>query len=552
MKTVRIEEFRGHAGEEVLVRGWIHNKRSSGQAAVPDRPRRVGLRAGGRLEEGGPARGLGRAREGGAGVLDRAHGARCGRTSARPGGYEVDVTSATVLQAVHDYPITPKDHGTAFLMENRHLWLRSTRQHAIARVRHTVVKAVRDYLDDQGYILVDTPIFTPAACEGTTTLFGVPYFDEGTAYLTQSGQLYNEATAAAHGKVYCFGPTFRAEKSKTRRHLTEFWMVEPEIAFAHLDDAVALAEGLVCYVVAQALEKRREELKVLERDTAKLESVKAPFPRLHYDDAMKLLHAKGSETPMGSDFGGTDETVIAGEYDRPVVVHRFPSAIKAFYMAPDPEAPEYSLSADILAPEGYGEIVGGGERLADHELLLQRIREHELPEEAFRVVPRPAASTGASRTRASAWASSAWSPGSAASTTCARRSPSRGCCTGSILDVGGAAPHPPRPARFAGVNPAALAARCPSPLRRARATPPARFAGVNPAALAARCLSPLRRARATPPARFAGVNPAALAARCPWPLRRARATPPARFAGVNPATLAAAAAGGGGARACRC
>ena len=301
-----------------------------------------------------------------------------------PGGYEVDVTSATVLQSVHDYPITPKDHGTAFLMENRHLWLRSTRQHAIARVRHTVVKAVRDYLDDQGYILADTPIFTPAACEGTTTLFGVPYFDEGTAYLTQSGQLYNEATAAAHGKVYCFGPTFRAEKSKTRRHLTEFWMVEPEIAFAHLDDAVALAEGLVCYVVAQALEKRKEELKVLERDTAKLESVKAPFPRLHYEDAMKLLHAKGSETPMGSDFGGTDETVIAGEYDRPVVVHRFPSAIKAFYMAPDPEEPEYSLSADILAPEGYGEIVGGGERLADHELLLKRIREHNLPEEAFR------------------------------------------------------------------------------------------------------------------------------------------------------------------------
>ena len=231
---------------------------------------------------------------------------------------------------------------------------------------------------------MDTPIFTPAACEGTTTLFGVPYFDEGTAYLTQSGQLYNEATAAAHGKVYCFGPTFRAEKSKTRRHLTEFWMVEPEIAFAHLDDAMALAEGLVSSVVAQALDKRKEDLKVLERDAAKLENVKPPFPRLHYDDAMKLLHAKGSATPMGSDFGGTDETIIAEEYDRPVVVHRFPSAIKAFYMAPDPERPEYSLSADILAPEGYGEIVGGGERLADHDLLVKRIREHNLPEEAFR------------------------------------------------------------------------------------------------------------------------------------------------------------------------
>ncbi len=268
-------------------------------------------------------------------------------------------------------------------MENRHLWLRSTRQHAIARVRHTVIKAIRDYLDDQGYILADTPIFTPAACEGTTTLFGVPYFDEGTAYLTQSGQLYNEATAAAHGKVYCFGPTFRAEKSKTRRHLTEFWMVEPEIAFADLEDAVDLAEGLVCAVVEQCLDKRAEELKVLERDTTTLENVKRPFPRLHYDDAIKLIQEKGSETQWGSDFGGTDETVIAEAHERPVVVHRFPAATKAFYMASDPERPELSLSADILAPEGYGEIVGGGERLADHDTLLQKIKEHGLPQESF-------------------------------------------------------------------------------------------------------------------------------------------------------------------------
>jgi asparaginyl-tRNA synthetase len=271
----------------------------------------------------------------------------------------MEATGLTLLYPSQDYPITPKDHGTAFLMENRHLWLRSQRQHAIIRVRHAVVKACRDYLDDSGFTLVDTPIFTPAACEGTSTLFGVPYFDEGTAYLTQSGQLYSEATAAAHGKVYCFGPTFRAEKSKTRRHLTEFWMVEPEIAFAHLDDAVALAEGLVCRVIARVLETRKEELK-------------------------KLIAAKGSKTEWGSDFGGTDETVIAEAYERPVVVHRFPSAIKAFYMAPDPERPELSLSADILAPEGYGEIVGGGERLADGDLLLQRIREHKLPEEAFR------------------------------------------------------------------------------------------------------------------------------------------------------------------------
>ena len=383
MKTVRIEEFGAHVGETVRVCGWIHNKRSSGklqflilrdgsgyaQAVVSKK--QVAPEAWDALEAAGQESSLA--------VTGTV------RADARaPGGFEVDVAGVELLQAVHDYPITPKEHGTAFLMEHRHLWLRSTRQHAIARVRHSVVKAVRDYLDGQGYILVDTPIFTPAACEGTSTLFGVPYFDEGTAYLTQSGQLYSEATAAAHGRVYCFGPTVRAEKSKTRRHLTEFWMVEPEIAFAHLDDAVALAEGLVCYVVEQVLSARKAELAVLERDTSKLEAVKAPFPRLHYRDAMKLLHEKGSETPLGSDFGGTDETVIAGAYDRPVVVHRFPSAIKAFYMAPDPDDPEYSLSADILAPEGYGEIVGGGERLADYDLLLKRIHEHGLPEESFR------------------------------------------------------------------------------------------------------------------------------------------------------------------------
>jgi asparaginyl-tRNA synthetase len=382
MDTVSIGEFRHHVDEEVLVRGWLHNKRSSGklrflivrdgsgyaQAVVSKKA--VAPEAWEAIDGAGQESSLelkGRVRQ----------------DARAPGGYEIDVTTIHVLDSVHDYPITPKEHGTAFLMENRHLWLRSTRQHAIARVRHTLIKATRDYLDDQGYILVDTPIFTPAACEGTTTLFGVPYFDEGTAYLTQSGQLYNEATAAAHGKVYCFGPTFRAEKSKTRRHLTEFWMVEPEIAFAHLDDAVELAEGLVCAVVEQVLEKRGDDLEVLERDASNLSKVKKPFPRLHYDDAIKLIQGKGSETQWGSDFGGTDETVIAEAYDRPVVVHRFPSQTKAFYMAPDPERPELSLSADILAPEGYGEIVGGGERLADHALLLKRIREHDLPEEAF-------------------------------------------------------------------------------------------------------------------------------------------------------------------------
>jgi asparaginyl-tRNA synthetase len=383
MNTVRIVDFGSHVGEEVRVQGWLHNKRSSGKlqflivrdgsgfaqavmakAAVPPDAWAAGEAMGqeSSLELAGKVKADARA----------------------PGGYEVDVTGLSVLHATHDYPITPKEHGTAFLMEHRHLWLRSQRQHAVIRVRHAVVKAVRDFLDDSGFTLVDTPIFTPAACEGTTTLFGVPYFDEGTAYLTQSGQLYNEANAAAHGKVYCFGPTFRAEKSKTRRHLTEFWMVEPEMAFAHLQDAVTVAQDLICSVVQRVLETRKEELKTLERDVSKLEKVQAPFPWLHYDDAIKLIQAKGSETQWGSDFGGTDETVIAESYDRPVVVHRFPSAIKAFYMEPDPQRPELSLSADILAPEGYGEIVGGGERMSSSDHLLRRIHEHQLPEEAFR------------------------------------------------------------------------------------------------------------------------------------------------------------------------
>jgi asparaginyl-tRNA synthetase len=382
-RIVRISDFKSHVGQEIRLQGWLHNKRSSGKlqflivrdgsgfaqavmakAAVPE----VAWAAAEAMGQESSLELTGRVKE----------------DKRAPGGFEVDVTGLRAVQIAHDYPITPKEHGTAFLMENRHLWLRSPRQHAVIRVRHAVVKGVRDYLDDQGFTLVDTPIFTPAACEGTTTLFGVPYFDEGTAYLTQSGQLYNEANAAAHGKVYCFGPTFRAEKSKTRRHLTEFWMVEPEMAFAHLEDAVRVAEGLIVSVIDRVLETRREELKVLERDAAKLGNVKSPFPWLHYDDAIKLIQSKGSQTQWGSDFGGTDETVIGEAYDRPVVVHRFPAAIKAFYMEPDPERAELTLSADILAPEGYGEIVGGGERMSSAEKLEQRIHEHNLPEDAFR------------------------------------------------------------------------------------------------------------------------------------------------------------------------
>ena len=303
-----------------------------------------------------------------------------------PGGFEMDLESIEVLDRVPEsdpYPITPKDHGIDFLMDHRHLWLRSRRQHAILRVRHQVIRAIRDYFDDNGFTLVDTPIFTPSACEGTTNLFEVNYFDEEKVYLTQSGQLYNEATAAAFGKVYCFGPTFRAERSKTRRHLTEFWMVEPEMAFADLEDVKRVAEALVAYVVGRVLEASRAELKELERDVTKLECVQAPFPRLSYDDAVKRLQAKGSEIQWGGDFGNADETLLAEDYDRPVMVDRYPTAIKAFYMQPDPERPEVALGVDVLAPEGYGEIIGGGQRIHDLSLLLKRIDEQGLPREAF-------------------------------------------------------------------------------------------------------------------------------------------------------------------------
>ncbi|MDQ6676354.1 MAG: asparagine--tRNA ligase, partial [Acidobacteriota bacterium] len=309
------------------------------------------------------------------------------RADARAqGGFEMDVENIEVHQRVSEsdpYPITPKEHGTEFLMDHRHLWLRSQRQHSIIRVRHTIIKAVRDYFDSHGFTLVDTPIFTPAACEGTTTLFEVNYFDDDKAYLTQSGQLYNEANAMAFGKVYCFGPTFRAEKSKTRRHLTEFWMVEPEMAYADLDEVKRVAEEMLLFVTARVLEHRREDLEILERDISKLEAIQGPFPRLSYDRAIEILKANGSGIEWGSDFGGADETILTQQFDRPIMVDRFPMAIKAFYMAPDPDRPEVALGVDVLAPEGYGEVIGGGQRVHDPELLLQRIEEHHLPKEAF-------------------------------------------------------------------------------------------------------------------------------------------------------------------------
>jgi asparaginyl-tRNA synthetase len=379
---VYIEDIGRHAGEEVTIKGWLHNRRSSGKihflivrdgtgfiqavmskAAVGDEQfqRADHLSQETSLVVTGTARADSRA----------------------PGGFEIDVTRLDIVGESHDYPITPKEHGVDYLLDRRHLWIRTERQQAILRVRHEIVNAVRDFFNGRGFILADTPIFTPAACEGTTTLFPAQYFEETTAYLTQSGQLYNEANAMALGRVYCFGPTFRAEKSKTRRHLTEFWMVEPEMAYADLNDVMNLAEDLVVELVARVLDRRRRELIVLERDLGKLEAVKKPFPRISYDDAVRTLQGKGLPMQWGGDFGGPDETALSEEYDRPVMVHRYPAGVKAFYMKPDPERPDVALGVDVLAPEGYGEIIGGGERLADLDLLLARIKEQGLPQEAF-------------------------------------------------------------------------------------------------------------------------------------------------------------------------
>ncbi len=299
-----------------------------------------------------------------------------------PIGFELGVTDLRVLQRSAEYPITPKEHGVDFLLSHRHLWVRSSRQHAVLRVRAEVERACRDYLDAHGFLPFDAPILTPSACEGTTSLFPVEYFGE-TAYLTQSGQLYAEAGALAFGKVYCFGPTFRAEKSKTRRHLTEFWMVEPEMAFAGLDEDMDLAEDFLESVVQRVLERRAAELRVLERDTARLERVRKPFPRLAYAEALEILRRKGFPVEWGADFGGDEETALSAEFDRPVLVHRYPVEAKAFYMKADPADPRVALCVDVLAPEGYGEVIGGGQREDDLATLEGKIAAHGLPREAF-------------------------------------------------------------------------------------------------------------------------------------------------------------------------
>jgi asparaginyl-tRNA synthetase len=378
-----IENLAQHQGETVLVHGWLHNRRSSGKIHF------LTVRDGSGFIQAVMSKSVV-----GDEAFERAD--HLGQESSiilkgsvradqrAPGGYELDVSNLEVVGESHDYPITPKEHGVDYLLDRRHLWIRTQRQQATLRIRHTVVNAIRDFLNNQGFTLADTPIFTPASCEGTTTLFPVQYFEDTTAYLTQSGQLYNEANIMALGRVYCFGPTFRAEKSKTRRHLTEFWMVEPEMAFATLDDAAALAEELVTSVVSRVLETKLQELTILERDTTALSKVSLPFPRITYDEAIEILKEQGQATTWGDDFGGTDETILAKQYDRPVIIHRYPASVKAFYMKADPEQPKLSLSMDVLAPEGYGEIIGGGQRLDDYDELLSQLHKHKLPEEAFK------------------------------------------------------------------------------------------------------------------------------------------------------------------------
>jgi asparaginyl-tRNA synthetase len=387
MKQTFINNLKDRIGEEVTLKGWLYNARSSGKLVF------LQLRDGSGIVQCVVFKGNDEA------VFEKAkslgqessivvHGS-VKADERSPIGVEIDVKDLDVVQNVHDYPITPKEHGTEFLMDHRHLWIRSKKQNAILKVRHTIIRAVRDYFDDNGFILADTPIFTPAACEGTTTLFEVDYFGDDKAYLTQSGQLYNEATAAAFGKSYAFGPTFRAEKSKTRRHLTEFWMVEPEVAYAGYEDMMDLGEGLILAIVERVLRDRQDELKTLERDTSILEAISAPFPRLHYDDAVEMLqqgHAKGeleNKFEWGGDFGAPDETYLSSQFGKPVFVHHFPAAIKGFYFEVDKDDPKYALGIDLLAPEGYGEIIGGGERATSLEYLEEQLKNHNLDQATF-------------------------------------------------------------------------------------------------------------------------------------------------------------------------
>jgi len=415
MNQTYINELKNHIGEEVVLKGWLYNSRSSGKLAF------LQLRDGTGIVQCVVFKPNDEALFESAKSLGQESSiivtGRVKEDTRSAIGVELDVTNLEIIQNASEYPITPKEHGTEFLMDNRHLWIRSKKQNAVLKVRHTVVKATRDFFDNNGFILADTPIFTPAACEGTTTLFEVDYFEDDKAYLTQSGQLYNEATVASLGRSYAFGPVFRAEKSKTRRHLTEFWMVEPEMAYAHLADVMDLGEGLINRIVERVLADRQEELKILERDATKLESIpNNKFPRVHYDEAVKILQSgfeKGeleNNFEWGGDFGAPDETYIADQFSQPVFVHHFPAVIKAFYFERDAERPELALGADLLAPEGYGEIIGGGERAFDLEFLEKQLEAHNLPRESFewyldlrRFGSVPHAGFGMGVERATAW-----------------------------------------------------------------------------------------------------------------------------------------------------
>lgn len=382
MKKIYIEELNNYIGQEIELSGWVTHKRSSGKIRFIVMRDGTGICQLVLVKNNLPEETFNKFDE----LTQESSFKVSGlvkKEDRAPGGFEIEVKNINIIHIAKDYPITPKEHGIEFLMDHRHLWLRSSRQHAILRVRHEIINAIRTFFNNKGFILVDAPILTPAACEGTTTLFETEYFDLGKAYLTQSGQLYAEAAAMAFGKVYTFGPTFRAEKSKTRRHLTEFWMVEPEVAFADLNDDMDLAEEFVEYIVQTVIKNRRRELEYLERDLSKLENVRRPFPRIHYEEAVEILRKNGINFEWGNDFGGTDETVISEQFDKPVMIHHYPAQVKAFYMKRDPNDERYALAVDMLAPEGYGEIIGGSQREDDYETLLKRIEEHNLPREAF-------------------------------------------------------------------------------------------------------------------------------------------------------------------------
>ncbi len=371
-----ISDLKDHVGQTVTLKGWVYNHRSSGKIKF------LLLRDGTGISQCVYFRGEcdEKAFEDFEKLTQESTVAVTGVVKAEPrspGGYEIGARELQILSTAVDYPISPKEHGTDFLMNNRHLWMRSKRQHAVLRVRAEIIAAIRDFFDGRGFTLTDAPIFTPNACEGTTTLFETKYFDE-KAFLSQSGQLYMEATAAAFGKVYCFGPTFRAEKSKTRRHLIEFWMVEPEVAFNDLYDNMELAEQFVEYVVQRVIKNKEEELKVLERDTTALKKVLAPFPRVHYKEAVQMILKENPAFIDGGDFGAPDEAIVSAKFEKPVFVHHFPSAIKAFYMKEDEKEPGYTMSCDLIAPEGFGEIIGGGQREESYDTLVRKIQEHGL------------------------------------------------------------------------------------------------------------------------------------------------------------------------------